>query len=172
MILSLFYQFESFLSLQSQHQRDTIRPILVEKQSQNELLDSSTIWLIDIMKSLTTISTEPISVQYDQASNRLKDLLAETQLKYSRIEGINSVIHNDPSFEQNRLQLILHLEDTQENINRLIKDREQIQSAVQTLDQTVVLINQNLKILRTNLEHHRVANNNTGELQVNQKKKK
>jgi hypothetical protein len=123
------------------------------------------------MKNLTTISTEPISVQYDQVSNRLKDLLAEIQLKSSRIEGINSAIHDDPKFEENRLQLISHLGDTQENINRLIKDREKIQSAVQTLDQTVVLINQNLKILRTNLEHHRVANNNTAELQVNQTKK-
>lgn len=165
------YQFQSFLFLQSQQQRENIRPVLVEKQSQNELLDSSTNWLIDTMKNLALISTEPISVQYDQASNRLKDLLIETQLKYSRIEEMNSRIHDDPSFEENRLQLISHLEDTQRNINRLINDREQIQSSVQTLDQTVVLINQNLKILRSNLEHYRVANTNTGELQVNKRKR-
>ena len=157
--------------MQSQDQRDAIRPILVEKQSQNELLDASTTWLLDTMKSLNAIATEPISIQYDQASNRLKDLLTETQLKSSRIEGLNSSIHDDPSFEENRLQLISHLEETQGNINRIIQDREKIQSAVQTLDQTVVLINQNLKILRTNLEHHRVANNNTAELQVNRMSK-
>jgi hypothetical protein len=118
------------------------------------------------MKQLTIISTEPISVQYDQASNRLKDLLNETQLKFSRIEELDSTIHDDQSFEENRLQLILHLKDTEENIHRLINDREQIQLSVQTLDQIVGLINQNIKILRTNLEGYRIGNNNIGELQV------
>lgn len=121
------------------------------------------------MKYLTTISTEPISVQYDQASNRLKDLLNKTQLKLSRIIEINSTINNDLLFKQNYLQLITHFEDIQKNINKLINDREQIQLSVQTLDQTVSLINQNIKILRTNLEHYRLSNNNIEELQVEKK---
>jgi DNA repair exonuclease SbcCD ATPase subunit len=118
------------------------------------------------MKQLTVMSTEPISVQYDQTSNRLKDLLNEIELKSSRIQRINSTITDDLSFEQNRLQLITHLEDTQKNVKRLIDDREQIQLSVQTLDQTVAVINQNIKMLRTNLENYRLANNNIDELQV------
>jgi len=121
------------------------------------------------MKYLTTISTEPISVQYDQASNRLKDLLNKTQLKLSRIVEINSTINDDLLFKKNYLQLITHFEDTQKNINKLINDREEVQLSVQTLDQTVSLINQNIKILRTNLEHYRLSNNNIQELQVEKK---
>ncbi len=118
------------------------------------------------MKQLTIMSTEPISVQYDQASNRLKDLSNEIQLKLSRVQKINSTINDDLSFEQNRLQLITHLEDTQDNVTKLINDREQIQTSVQTLDQTVSVINQNIKLLRTNLENYRLSNNNINELQV------
>jgi len=154
------------LYLQGQHQRDIIRPILVEKRAQNELLESSANWLIDTMKHLTTISNEPISVQYDQGSNRLKDLLNETQLIYSRIKQINPTIKDDLSFHQNHLQLTSHLEDAQKNINKLIKDREQTQLSVQTLDQNVSEINQNIKVLRTNLEQYRLSDNNIQELQV------
>jgi hypothetical protein len=119
------------------------------------------------MKHLTTISNEPISVQYDQGSNRLKDLLNEIQLKYSQIKQLNSTINdNDLLFQQNRLLLISHLEDTQNNINKLINDREQIQLSVQILDQTVSKINQNIKLLRINLEQYRLSDNNIEELQV------
>jgi len=119
------------------------------------------------MKYLTIISNEPISVQYDQGSNRLKDLLNEIQLKYSQIKQLNSTINdNDLLFQQNRLLLISHLEDTQENINKLINDREQIQLSVQILDQTVSKINQNIKLFRTNLEQYRLSDNNIEELQV------
>jgi len=122
------------------------------------------------MKYLKTISTEPISVQYDQASNRLKDFSNETQLKLSQIEGINSTINDDPSFKENRLQLITHLEDIRENIKRLIDDREQIQLSVQTLDQTVLEINKNIKTLRNNLENYRLSDNNIEELHVKKNK--
>jgi hypothetical protein len=119
------------------------------------------------MKHLTTISNEPISVQYDQGSNRLKDLLNEIQLKYSQIKQLNSTINdNDLLFQQNRLLLISHLEDTENNINKLINDREQIQLSVQILDQTVSKINQNIKLLRINLEQYRLSDNNIEELQV------
>lgn len=121
------------------------------------------------MKQLTGLSTEPISVQYDQVSNRLKDFLTDTELKFAQIEQIDSSIHDDPSFEANRLQLIAHLQDTEKNIHRIIHDREQIQTSVQTLDQTVGIINQNVKLLRNNLEQYRLANNDPTELQVKEK---
>ena len=158
--------FFRFSLMQSQQQRDRLRPILVEKQAQNELLDSSANWLISTMKQLTGLSTEPISVQYDQVSNRLKEFLTETESILSQIEHLNSSIHDDPSFEANRLQLISHLQDTEQNIHRIIDDREQIQTSVQTLDQTVGIINQNIKLLRNNLEQFRIANNDSKDLQV------
>lgn len=80
----------------------------MEKQTQNELLDSSATWLIDTMKHLQGLSTEPISVHYDQTSNRLKDVLTETEFKLSQIAQIDLKIRADPSFEANRLQLISH----------------------------------------------------------------
>lgn len=138
----------------------------MEKQTQNELLDSSATWLIDTMKHLQGLSTEPISVHYDQTANRLKDVLTETEFKLSQIAQIDSKIRADPSFEANRLQLISHLQETENNINRIITDREQIQTSVQTLDQTVGMINQSVKLLRNNLEQHRLANNDPTELQV------
>ncbi|CAF5217234.1 unnamed protein product, partial [Rotaria magnacalcarata] len=98
------------VALRSQEQRDKIRPILVEKQAQNELLESSACWLIDTMRGLALISIEPVSVQYDQTLNRLNDLSNETQSKLSQIQGIKSIINNNPSFEQNRVQIIIDFE--------------------------------------------------------------
>ncbi|CAF4130165.1 unnamed protein product, partial [Rotaria sp. Silwood1] len=111
------------------------------------------------------MSTEPISIQYDQILNRLHDLLNEIQLKFIQIQEINLTINNNPLFEQNRLKLIIDFENAKETINKLINNREQIQITVQKLDQAVLLINQNIKILRTNLEHYRLSNNNIEELQ-------
>lgn len=118
------------------------------------------------MKHLTTISHEPISIQYDQTSNRLKDLLNEIQLKYSRIDKLNSNNYDNHLFEENRSQLITNLNNTQKNIEKSIHDREQIQASVQKLDQNVLGINQNIKTLRNNLENYRLADNNIDELQV------
>lgn len=122
------------------------------------------------MKHLTTISIDPISIQYDQTSNRLKDLLNEIHLKFSRIDKLNPAIYDDQSFEQNRSQLISHLNDTEKKTEKIIHDREQIQLSVQKLDQNVLGINQNIKGLRNNLENYRLADNNIDELQVNKKK--
>ncbi|CAF4065047.1 unnamed protein product, partial [Rotaria sordida] len=160
-ILTNIQQRLQIISNRSQHQRDEIRPILVKKQAQNELIESSINWLQDTMKHLSIISIEPISIQYDQTLNRLNNLSNEIQLKLLQIQEIN----NNYSFEQNRLKLIKDLENTNETINKLINNREQIQLTVQKLDQTVLLINQNIKILRTNLEHYRLSNNNIEELQ-------
>lgn len=156
----------SFFFLQSQSQRDRIRPILIEKQAQNEFLESSRNWLLNTTKHVAVISTEPISIQYDQTLNRLNDLLNETQIKLSEIQGINSIINDNLSFEQNRLQLIIDFENAIENISTLINRREQIQITVHALDEKVSLIQQSIKGLRTNLEHYRLSNNNTDELQV------
>ncbi|CAM4803210.1 unnamed protein product [Rotaria magnacalcarata] len=153
------------VALRSQEQRDKIRPILVEKQAQNELLESSACWLIDTMRGLALISIEPVSVQYDQTLNRLNDLSNETQSKLSQIQGIKSIINNNPSFEQNRVQIIIDFESAIDDINRLINGRQQVQITVQQLDQTVALINKNVKVLRTNLENYRLSPNDIEELQ-------
>ncbi|CAF3855305.1 unnamed protein product, partial [Adineta steineri] len=153
------------VSNRNQHHLDTTRPILLEKQSQTELLESTLTWLINIMKNLTTISIEPISIQYDQTLNRLKDMSNEIQLKLSQIEQIDLILNNDPIFKQNHLQLLTYLQNTQENINKLITDREQIQSSAQILDENVLLISQNIKTLRINLEHYRLSTNNISEFQ-------
>jgi hypothetical protein len=118
------------------------------------------------MKNLTILSIEPISIQYDQTLNRLKTLSNEIQLRLSQVQQINPTLNPDPSFEQNHLQLIIHFENAQENIRKLINDREQIQLSAQTLDENVFLINQNVKLLRTNLEHYRLTNDNIQEFQV------
>ncbi|CAF4229183.1 unnamed protein product [Rotaria sordida] len=98
--------------------------------------------------------------------NRLNDLSNEIQLKLLQIQEINLIKNNNnPLFEQNRLKLIIDLENTKETINNLINNRQQIQITVQILDQAVLLINQNIKILRTNLEHYQLSNNNIEELQ-------
>ncbi|CAF3475042.1 unnamed protein product [Rotaria socialis] len=153
------------VALQSQEQRDKIRPILVEKQAQNELLESSACWLIDTMRDLALISIEPVSVQYDQTLNRLSDLSNETQLKLSQVQGIKSTINNNPSFEQNRIQIIIDFESATDDINKLINGRQQVQITVQQLDQTVTMINKNVKVLRTNLENYRLSPNDIEELQ-------
>lgn len=140
---------------------------MVEKQAQNILLESTANWLIDTMRHLTLLSSEPISIQYDQTLNRLTDLSSEIQVKLSQIQGINPSINNTPSFEQNRSKLINDLENTKENIDKLINNREQVQVNVQQLDNIVSLINKNIKILRTNLENYRFANNDIDELLVN-----
>lgn len=140
---------------------------MVEKQAQNILLESTANWLIDTMRHLTLLSSEPISIQYDQTLNRLTDLSSEIQVKLSQIQGINPMINNTPSFEQNRSKLINDLENTKENIDKLINNREQVQVNVQQLDNIVSLINKNIKILRTNLENYRFANNDLDELLVN-----
>ena len=127
-------------------------------------------WLIDITKHLTTISAEPISVQYDQTLNRLNDLFNEIQLKLSGIQEINSTMNGNHSSEHNRLQLIKDLENTKENIKKLIYDREQIQITVQTLDREVSCINQNIKTLRTKFEQSRLSNKNIEEVQVKENK--
>lgn len=119
------------------------------------------------MKHLTTISLEPISIQYDQTLNRLKTISNEIQLKLSQVQQMDPTINDDPSFEQNHVQLITHLENAQENVHKLIIDREQIQSSAQTLDENVFSINQNIKFLRTNLEHYRLSSDNIEEFQVN-----
>ncbi|UJR37453.1 hypothetical protein I4U23_030156 [Adineta vaga] len=150
---------------QNQHHRDMIRPVLLEKQTQNELLESSLTWLLSQMKHLTSISIEPISIQYDQTLNRLKDMSNEIQSKLSEIQQVNLTRQNDSQFEQNYFQLITHFESTQENIARLINDREQIQLSTQTLDETVSIINQNVKALRTNTENYRLSNENIEEFQ-------
>ncbi|CAF1349498.1 unnamed protein product, partial [Rotaria sordida] len=175
--LNVIQQHLQIISNQSQYQREKIRPILVKKQAQNELVESSINWLQDTMKHLSIISIEPISIQYDQTLtlsvpsglkglNRLNDLSNEIQLKLLQIQEINLIKNNNnPLFEQNRLKLIIDLENTKETINNLINNRQQIQITVQILDQAVLLINQNIKILRTNLEHYQLSNNNIEELQ-------
>lgn len=165
-ISDLQQQFDS-LSQQIDKANKQIRPILVEKQTHNELLDSSANWLLDLMKQLTSISNEPISIQYDQTSNRLKDLLNEVQIKSQRINEFQFEYQpNSSTSEENRLQLISHFKEIQTNIQHLINDREDLQSAVQTLDQTVLVIQQNIKILRNNLEQYRLGYNTLDELQV------
>lgn len=161
----LHQQFDD-LSQQIEKTNKQNRPILVEKQTHNELLDSSANWLIDLMKQLSTISTEPISIQYDQVSNRLKDLLNEIQLKSQRINDFQFEFQTDSTSDDNRSQLISHFKDTQTNIQRLINDREDLQSTVQTLDQTVLVIQQSIKILRNNLEQYRLGYNTLDELHV------
>ena len=73
------------------------------------------------------------------------------------------------SLDQNRLQLIKDLEHTKENIEKFIYNREQIQTIVQTLDQKVSCINQNIKTHRTNFEQSRLSNKNIEEVQVKTK---
>lgn len=123
------------------------------------------------MKHLSSISVEPISIQYDQTLNRLKDMSNEVQVKFSEIRQINPTRTDDSSFEQNYLQLLTHFENTQENITHLISDREQIQTSAQTVDQTVSIINQNVKSIRTNLVHYRLSNENLDEFQVSDTRK-
>ena len=84
------------------------------------------------------------------------------------MQQINPTINDDSLFEQNHLQLITHLQNVQENVQKLIHDREQIQLSAQTLDENVFLINQNIKFLRTNLEHYRLSNDNIEEFHVNE----
>lgn len=121
------------------------------------------------MKYLTTVSNEPVSIQYDQILNRLNDLLNELQAKLAHIQGRNSSVNDDISFEKSRLELINNFESTKCEINTLIDKREQIQITVQSIDNKVSLINQNIKSLRTNIEQYRLSNNNIDELQVKHK---
>ena len=118
------------------------------------------------MKTLNSISIEPVSIQYDQTSNRLKDLSTEIQLKLAEVRNLTAAIHDDQAFEETRSQLLTHLETSGTNIQRLIEDREQIQTAAQTLDQTVGYIHQNIKGLRGHLDHYRLGTNRIEELQV------
>lgn len=124
------------------------------------------------MKNLNSISIEPVSIQYDQTSNRLKDLSTEIQLKLGEVRSLTAAITDDQAFEQTRLQLLTHLETSGTNIQKLIEDREQIQTAAQTLDQTVGYIHQNIKSLRSHLDHYRLGTNRIEELQVRHRQRR
>ena len=137
------------------------------KQTQNELIATSTRWLSDTLLQLNPLSTESISIQYDQTSNRLKDLAKEIQLKLSRIHEIPFLDGDDPSAERSRVELINQLETAQAQIHASIQDREQTRIAVQAVDQSVLAIQQTVKTLRSALDHHRLGANSIDELQVN-----
>lgn len=118
------------------------------------------------MEHLEEMSHQPISIQYDQTSNRLKDLFDQMQTKLSDVQKLNNTIADDRSFDQNRTELIEQLERASTQIQQSLDQREQMRKSAERFDENMGGIQQKMKLLRSKVEQYRLGTNSSDDLQV------
>ena len=118
------------------------------------------------MEHLEEMSHQPISIQYDQTSNRLKDLFDQMQTKLSDVQKLNNTIADDRSFDQNRTELIEQLERASTQIQQSLDQREQMRKSAERFDENMGGIQQKMKLLRSKVEQYRLGTNSSDDVQV------
>lgn len=156
--------FRSRFQMRAQH--DEIRSRLIVKREQNDLIESTSQWLMKTKDPLDSLRSQPVSIQYDAATNRLKDFSNEFQEKISQIRQIILIDVDDSLFIDFHRRVLAELEIQYENIRKFINDREQIQIKGLKVDEKLSAIEFDLKTLRNQVELYRIGIHQIDFLQV------